>query len=109
MVKTCQACDYKNDDDAEYCARCGAVLAEMKAKPVEGSDEDCYGDEDSECFGLPHGGAIFGIIIGAVIIIWGVSAITGFNIWDYFWPIILVIFGLLIVAGAIYAMNRRRT
>lgn len=107
MGKTCQACDYKNDDDAEYCARCGAVLAEMK--PVAGKDEDCFGDEDSECFGLPHGGAIFGIIIGIIIIIWGVSSITGFPIWEYFWPLILVLFGLLIVVGAIYAMSRRRT
>jgi uncharacterized integral membrane protein len=109
MGKTCQACDYKNDDDAEYCARCGAALSEIKTKPVKGEGEDCYGDEDNQCFGLPHGGAIFGIIIGIVIIVWGLSSITGFPIWNYFWPLILVLFGLLIVAGAIYAMRRRST
>ncbi|MFX0168900.1 MAG: zinc ribbon domain-containing protein [Candidatus Hodarchaeota archaeon] len=105
MVKTCQACDYKNEDDADFCARCGAHLQEIKTKPI--GDKDCYGDEDQECFGLPHGGAICGIIIGTIIIVWGLSTIMGWDIWSYFWPLIFILFGILIVAGAIYAVRRR--
>jgi hypothetical protein len=108
-MKTCDACGYENDSDADFCARCGAHLADVKAKPVieKKEDEDCYGKEEEECFGLPHGGAICGMLFGFVIIFWALGLIFGWNIWDYFWPLILVIFGGLIVAGAIYTMRRR--
>jgi hypothetical protein len=66
---------------------------------------------EQECFGLPHGGAIVGIAIGAIILIWGFITFaqqTGVitqtvNVW----PIALIIFGILIVIGAIYGLSRR--
>ena len=107
-MKTCEACSYENDDDADFCARCGAHLADKAVKPqVHEEDKDCYGSEDDDCFGLPYGGAICGLIIGVFIILWAVGALLGWSIWDYFWPIILVTFGVLIVAGAIYSMRKR--
>ncbi len=108
-MKTCSACNYENDDDAEFCARCGAHLAEeKKVRYVEKKEEDCYGSEEDECFGLPYGGAICGLIFGLFIVLGAVGLFFGWSIWDYFWPIILVIIGVLIVAGAIYSMRRRR-
>ncbi len=108
-MKTCAACDYENDDDADFCARCGAHLADKTVKPqVHEEDKDCYGSEDDDCFGLPYGGAICGLILGVFIILWAVGAFLGWSIWDYFWPIILVTFGVLIVAGAIYSMRKRQ-
>ncbi|MFW9985704.1 MAG: zinc ribbon domain-containing protein [Candidatus Odinarchaeota archaeon] len=108
-MKTCDACGYENDTDADFCARCGAHLADVKAKPavVEKKDEDCYGKEEDECFGLPHGGAICGMLFGLIIIVWALGIIFGWNIWDYFWPLILIIIGSLIVVGAVYTMRRR--
>jgi hypothetical protein len=59
--------------------------------------------KEDECFGLPHGGAIFGLIIGVIIILWGISYIAEIDLW----PLIIIIFGILIVAGAIYKFGRR--
>ena len=62
---------------------------------------------EDECFGLPHGGAIVGIFIGIVIILVGLTQLFGWRI-DV-GPFAIVIVGLLIVAGAIYGLSRRRS
>jgi hypothetical protein len=62
---------------------------------------------EDECFGLPHGGAIVGIIFGVIVILIGLAIFSGVPLWDYFGPAILVILGILIIAGAIYGMRRR--
>ena len=60
-----------------------------------------------ECFGLPHGGAIFGLFIGAIIIFWGLSSLLGWHI--EIGTFAIIAFGLLIVAGAIYSLTRKRS
>lgn len=71
--------------------------------------------QEQQCFGLPHGGAIVGIIIGIIVILVGISQVPGLiprevlDVTDsFFWPIILVAFGILMVAGALYQYGRRR-
>jgi hypothetical protein len=63
---------------------------------------------ENECFGLPNGGMIVGLIIGIIIILFGLNfflqASYGFSI--EFWPLIIIIFGILIVAGALYGRRR---
>jgi hypothetical protein len=63
--------------------------------------------EERECFGLPNGGAIAGIVFGIIILIWGFSMLTGINIWENIFFIVVIIFGALIVAGAVYTITRR--
>jgi hypothetical protein len=99
-----------NDDDAEYCSKCGT--------PLKGNGEDSHGrryhDRDAryhhrnECFGLPNGGLIVGIVFGILLILFGISSIYGFAFWDYVWPLVVVLFGILIVVSAIYNYTRRR-
>jgi len=60
-----------------------------------------------ECFGLPYGGAIFGLFIGVIIILWGLSSVFGWNIELGSFAIIVI--GLLIVAGAIYTLTRKKS
>ncbi|UCE29029.1 MAG: hypothetical protein JSV85_07165 [Candidatus Bathyarchaeota archaeon] len=60
-----------------------------------------------ECFGLPYGGAIAGIIFGIIIIIWGLDAAGFIDLWENILYVIVIIFGVLIVAGSIYKMTRR--
>ena len=60
-----------------------------------------------ECFGLPHGGAIAGIVFGIIILIWGFSLLTGIDLWENIFFIIVIIFGALIVAGSIYTITRK--
>jgi amino acid transporter len=51
---------------------------------------------------------IIGIIVGIFLVILGLAQLTGQNLAPYIGPLILVLIGALIVAGAIYGMSRRR-
>lgn len=106
----CPKCGAKNEDDAKFCAICGASLYPER-RTVRRHNE-CFGQRDrqqEECFGLPYGGAIAGIIFGLFIIIIGISvAFEGFNIGRVIGPLILVIIGLLIIAGVVYGRGRYR-
>jgi hypothetical protein len=62
---------------------------------------------ENECFGLPHGGAVFGLFIGAIIILWGLTQLFGWNIEIWIWVIIVI--GILMIAGAIYGLTRKRS
>ena len=104
----CPKCGTKNEDTADFCANCGANLQTGTVTTRQYERRKA----EQECFGLPHGGAIAGIIIGLIILLWGVymilqqtGVITG-NV--NFWVILIIIFGVLMIAGAIYQMTHRR-
>ncbi|MDH5448720.1 MAG: zinc-ribbon domain-containing protein [Candidatus Bathyarchaeota archaeon] len=102
----CSKCGFKNEDDAEVCAKCGASLQVSRLEKRRVRREKRVEDE---CFGLPHGGAIVGLLIGIIIILWGLTQLPGLLPSDFeFWPWIIVVFGVLIVAGALYGFTRRR-
>jgi uncharacterized membrane protein YvbJ len=108
----CTKCGTKNEDDAAECTKCGATLHASRPERRHRSDDNCFGPRESrrmenECFGLPHGGAIAGIIFGIIIIIIGLAIFSGLQLWDYLGPAIIVIVGILIIAGALYGMRRR--
>lgn len=60
-----------------------------------------------ECFGLPRGGSIIGLAIGAIIIFVGLQQVFGWNI-DV-GPFATIIVGILFVAGALYTLTRRKS
>ncbi len=60
-----------------------------------------------ECFGLPHGGAIVGLFIGIMIILFGLINLFGWQV--DLGPFAIIIVGILIVAGAVYGLTRRRS
>lgn len=99
----CTKCGAKNPDDAVVCAQCGASL---EAGTYTSRRHERRREE--ECFGLPWGGAIAGIIFGLIIILAGLSWLLGFEFWKIFWPLIVIIFGILILAGSLYGLRRRR-
>ena len=105
----CPKCGTQNEDAADFCVKCGASLqtGTVASRRVERRKAE------QECFGLPHGGAIAGIVIGAIILIWGISLLleqTGTIAEATFpWYIIIVVFGILMVAGAIYKITRSKT
>ena len=108
----CTKCGAKNEGDATVCAKCGAPLQVSRPEKRHRSNDECFGPRErrhmeDECFGLPHGGAIVGIIFGIIIVFVGLAILSGFEIWSYFWPLIIVIVGILIIAGALYGMRRR--
>ena len=102
----CSKCGTKNEEDAAVCVKCGASLG---ARPAWRRERR---RREKECFGLPHGGAIAGIVFGAIIIIAGFIFVlqeTGVvtEAWDVLWPFIVIIFGILVLAGALYGLSRR--
>jgi len=119
----CSECGTKNEEAAEYCVKCGAKLTVLTEKSLEkridewgediGKRAETWGKsfgkqtEEGECFGLPHGGTIFGLIIGIIIIVVGISLLAGIDL-EHAWPLILLIFGVLIIGGAIYTLTRKR-
>ncbi len=104
----CSKCGTQNPDNATTCSNCGAPLYTVGQK-YPGSEREHYRRVESECFGLPNGGMIAALVFGVIIILVGLGlflqATYGVNI--NLWPLIIIIFGVLVLAGALY--RRRRT
>ena len=62
--------------------------------------------ERDDCFGLPNSGAVAGIVFGLILVVVGLSLLFEWEI--NVMALITVIFGSLIVAGAIYKLTQRR-
>lgn len=101
----CPKCGKKNEEDAEFCSGCGAPIQIQKQGDTRfNRPEERYKEE---CFGLPHGGLIVGVIFGTLLIIIGISAILKIDIGYIIGPSIMIIIGILIIVGAIYKILKR--
>jgi len=101
----CTKCGAKNPDDAKVCSQCGATLY-----PVREERERYYRRREAECFGIPRGGTIVSFAFGVIIVLWGLIWFlqqTGIipRTVDV-WPFAVIIFGMLIIIGALYGMRR---
>lgn len=115
----CSKCGTQNEYDSSHCSNCGEPLKgafqrsrdweeelEMRAEEFGERAEQFGKRMEDECFGLPGGNNIFGIIFGLVIILVGVSQLLDWNI--DFGPFIIIIIGVLVVAGALYRQSQHR-
>lgn len=102
----CVKCGTKNPDDAKVCSQCGASLY-----PVREERERYYRRYEHECFGIPGGGAVVGLAIGVIIVIagllWFLQQAKLISSEVSAWPFAAIIFGILIVIGALIGMRRR--
>jgi len=96
----CTKCGTKNEDDVEVCVNCKEPLGSHPPTRRERRRKE------SECFGLPYGGSIAGLVLGLIIILWGVSMVLDIDF--PLWAIIIIIFGSLMVVGALYSISRKR-
>ncbi len=103
----CSKCGTQNPDTNVHCTNCGAPLYTVGQR-YRGSDREHYRRVENECFGLPNGGMIVGIVIGFIIILVGLGIFlqTTYNITVDFWPFIIIIFGVLILLGALFGRRR---
>jgi hypothetical protein len=99
----CSECGTQNEEGTEFCVKCGAALYPERGRRRR---PERYKKREAECFGLPRGGAIFGLLIGAIIILAGLRELMGWRI--DFGPFAIIAVGLLILAGAIYGLTQRR-
>ena len=118
----CPKCWTKNEENAKYCVKCGTALEESSRSSRAFDSVDEWGTDigkraeewgkdfpkniEKECFGLPHGGTIVGLIIGIIIILVGITSLAGIDL--EIWPLLIIIFGLLIVGGTIYSLTSKR-
>jgi len=113
----CPKCGAQNEDAASICVSCGAALKvfrrqkrgweeELEIRPKEfGERAERVGRRmEDECFGLPGGGSIVGVLIGLAIILVGASELFGWNI-DV-GPFAIIVVGVLIVAGVLYRQSQ---
>ena len=118
---SCSECGTENVKGSRFCTKCGAALEGPKKKGFEAQMEEGgedfgrrfeeWGDDfgkrvEEECFGIPHGGAIVGLIFGVIIVLFGLAIVAGLTL-EYFWPAVLLILGSLIIIGALYGFLRR--
>lgn len=119
----CTRCGFNNPDEAKHCSKCGADLevpreesfekrvekwGEEFGRQMEAVGEDFGKRVEEECFGLPYGRAVVGIVFGVFLIIIGLAIFAGQEIGQLIGPAVAIIIGVLIVAGAIYGLTRRR-
>jgi uncharacterized integral membrane protein len=103
----CSRCGTQNPDINQNCTNCGAPLYTV-GQNYPGSDREHYRKMENECFGLPNGGMIVAIIIGIIIILFGLNFLlqNTYGVSIDLWPLIIIIFGVLIVLGALYSKRR---
>jgi hypothetical protein len=98
----------------QVCINCREPLYDTRRRRTR--RDGCYGEErpEQECFGLPHGGIIFGIFFGLLLLIVGVGLILqnvlgiAINVnGALIGPVVLIFIAILIIAGAIYQLRRR--
>ena len=113
----CAKCGTQNEDDASVCASCGALLRasrrerrgweeELEVRAEEfGERAERFGRRmEDECFGLPGGSTIVGVLIGLAIILVGLSELMGWSI--DLGSLAVIALGVLIVAGVLYNQGR---
>jgi uncharacterized membrane protein YvbJ len=110
----CVKCGTNNPDDVAVCTKCGAQLyTTQESRHDRRRENECFGNRrmENECFGIPQGGTIVGLAIGVIILLGGViwflqqTGVIARNI-DV-WPFAIIIFGALIIIGALYGLRRR--
>ena len=116
----CAKCGSQNKDEASQCMNCGEPLSVTNRKSRDWEEEievraEEFGERaerfgrrmEDECFGLPGGNSIIGILIGLAIILWGASELLDFNL--DLGPFAIIVFGVLIVAGALYKQSQDKS
>jgi len=108
----CTKCGAENPDDAKVCTQCGASLY-PGAPPTRRRERRKF---EEECFGIPGFGRVVVLAIGVIIIVWGLIWLLQQPIFPdkalippgmSVGPFAALIFGALIIIGALYALSRR--
>jgi hypothetical protein len=80
---------------------------EVRAEEIGASAERFGRRMEDECFGLPGGNSIIALLFGLAIILVGASQLMDFNL--DLGPFAIIVFGVLIVAGAIYKQSQKKS
>lgn len=107
----CQYCGTKNNKNAKICKKCGEKLYPgEKTELGRGLGTAEHRERQAqECFGVPRLGAMIGVAIGLLVILFGAGIILSrhYGTQIEIWPLAIVIFGLMVVAAALSALRRK--
>ena len=96
--------DSRNSGYAKVCVRHRASLYST-------GEREHYRRIEDECFGIPRGGTVVGLAFGIIILlaggIWFLQQAELIPETVEIWPFVVMMFGLLIVVGALYGLRRR--
>lgn len=98
----CSKCGKELGKDAKFCPKCGAAVGVESRVRTEAR----YAEKGRQeaCFGPPgSGGGLWGAISVGVFVV-GLGILWFF---DWFWPGILFLVGLMLVIGALVSYSRR--
>jgi len=99
----CTKCGAENKDDAQYCIKCGAPLwGERRERERAEKHEKEEREEREMCFGAPVPRSFWGIFIGVIIILWGLSMLLRIEAW----PLIVIALGILILISILTRPKR---
>lgn len=106
----CTNCGSQNKDDSQYCTKCGASLREIEKgegwetrfeRGVEDFAESVGRGAEDACFGAPTRGSTWSIIIGIIILVFGLVWLLSTYYprvrWDSAFAILVVGFALWII------------
>jgi uncharacterized membrane protein YvbJ len=104
----CTSCGIKNEDDAEFCKKCGASLTEIKTKHDKDDDCVCAGSKQNP---------LVPIFWGIVVILFGLWIVISFvipreslpaGLQDFsFWGLIILIFAIAVILTGIRIISKR--
>jgi hypothetical protein len=122
----CVKCGVKNSDDATFCVKCGKNLTSSQEKNWEeridawgedvGRHAEKWGEQfgkqlENGCFWIPRVSAIFGLIIGVIIILAGLRLLFGWNVEVFIralGSLATIIIGSVFIIFAILLLSRRK-
>ncbi len=104
----CTRCGTLNSDTAATCSNCGAPLTvENQNQPYNYYEHRRHRHYEDRYHDHHYGGAGIGLLIaGLFIILIGAAAFTGFDFWNYIWPLILILVGVWVLTLGL-RRNRR--
>ena len=100
----CTKCGTENKDDAQYCVKCGAPLyGERRERPEKYEKHEKEEREEREmCFGTSVPSSFWGIFIGVIIILVGLSMLLQIEAW----PLIIIALGIMILISVLTRPRR---
>ena len=103
----CSRCGTLNPDTATNCSNCGAPLSTANAQHPPYDWRDQRRQYYRERYGYyRHGGSGIGLLIGGIIILLLALGFFYGVFWQYFWPAILVVIGVWLIA--LFLIRNRR-
>jgi uncharacterized membrane protein YvbJ len=105
----CHKCGTNNNGEGRhFCSKCGTKLKTDEVSSDKIDNRVYRYHHRTEYFGLPAASLFVGLLFGTLLILLGISIIYRFSIWKYIWPIVVILFGILIITAAISNYGRNK-